>query len=108
MRSSTRLFVASIVMAALAGTLVLYWHSPVVPPQMVSDALILCALAISAELLRFLLPVSATGSIGFIPYFAAAIVVPAWPSVLGVILVKTFVEVWTRRAPIKAVLNVSA
>ena len=66
MRSATRLFVGGIVTAALAGTLALYWHSPAVPPEMLSDALILCALAISAELLAFLLPVSATGSIGFI------------------------------------------
>jgi HD-GYP domain-containing protein (c-di-GMP phosphodiesterase class II) len=45
---------------------------------------------------------------GFIPYFAAAVVVPAWPSVVCVILVKAAVEVWTRRAPIKALLNISA
>lgn len=108
MRSSTRLFVGSIVLAALLGTLGLYRHAPVVPPEMISSALVLCALAISAELLRFLLPVSATGSIGFIPYFAAAIVVPAWPSVVCVILVKSITELWQRRAPIKAVLNIAA
>ena len=45
---------------------------------------------------------------GFIPYFAAAIVVPAWPSVVCVILVKSAVELWTRRAPIKAILNISS
>jgi HD-GYP domain-containing protein (c-di-GMP phosphodiesterase class II) len=75
---------------------------------MINDALILCGLAIAAELMRFLMPVSATGSMGFIPYFAAAIVVPAWPSVVCVILVKAAVELWTRRAPIKALLNISA
>ena len=62
----------------------------------------------TAEFLAFLLPQSAAGSIGFIPYFAAAIVVPSWPSVLSVILVKGAAEIWARRAPIKAVLNVSA
>jgi HD-GYP domain-containing protein (c-di-GMP phosphodiesterase class II) len=75
---------------------------------MINDALILCGLAIAAELMRFLMPVSATGSMGFIPYFAAAIVVPAWPSVVCVILVKAAVELWTRRAPIKALMNISA
>jgi putative nucleotidyltransferase with HDIG domain len=75
---------------------------------MVTDALILCALAITAELLSFLLPRAATGSIGFIPYFAAAVVVPSWPSVACVIAVKTVGELWTRRTPIKAVLNVSS
>ena len=75
---------------------------------MVSDALVLCALAISAELLRFLLPRSASGSIGFVPYFAAAIVVPAWPSVAAVVLVKATAELIARKAPIKALLNVAA
>ncbi len=75
---------------------------------MVSDALALCALAVTAELLTFLLPASASGSIGFIPYFAAAVVVPAWPSVACVVLVKAVVELWQRRAPIKALLNISS
>jgi putative nucleotidyltransferase with HDIG domain len=75
---------------------------------MLTDASILCGLAVAAELLSFLLPRSATGSIGFIPYFAAAVVVPSWVSVVSVILVKASVELWIRRAPIKAVLNVSA
>jgi HD-GYP domain-containing protein (c-di-GMP phosphodiesterase class II) len=75
---------------------------------MINDALILCGLAIAAELLRFLMPASATGSMGFIPYFAAGVVVPGWPSVVSVVLVKSVVELWTRRAPIKAVLNISS
>ena len=86
----------------------MYRAAPATAPSMMTDALILCVLAVTAELLSFLLPRSATGSMGFIPYFAAAIVVPAWPSVACVILVKTAVELWTRRAPIKAVLNVSS
>jgi hypothetical protein len=73
-----------------------------------SDALLLCSLAVTAEFLSYLLPKAATGSIAFIPYFAAAIVAPNWTSVLGVVLVKAGVEVWRRKPPIKAVLNVSA
>lgn len=108
MRSSTRLYVGLVAVAAALWTIALYRHSPAVPQAMVTDALILCALAIAAELLRFLLPASATGSIGFIPYFAAAIIVPSWPSVVCVVLVKGIAELWQRRAPIKALLNVSA
>ena len=108
MRSSTRLYVSGVTLAAAVWAAFLYWHSPSVPQGMVSDALLLCALAIAAELLRFLLPASATGSIGFISYFAAAIVVPAWPSVMCVVLVKAVVELWQRRAPVKALLNISA
>lgn len=108
MRSATRYYVTAVAGVAVGWTYLMYRGAPAAPSSMVSDALILCGLAIFAELLSFLLPRSATGSIGFIPYFAAAIVVPGWPSVLGVILVKTSVEIWTRRAPIKATLNVSA
>jgi hypothetical protein len=75
---------------------------------MLSDAFILGALAITAEFLAYVLPRSASGSIGFIPYFAAAVVVPGWPSVMSVILVKCARELWVRRAPIKAILNVSS
>jgi putative nucleotidyltransferase with HDIG domain len=75
---------------------------------MMTDAMILCGLAVTAELLSVLLPRSATGSIGFIPYFASAIVIPAWPSVAAVLLVKATVELWWRRPALKAALNVSA
>jgi hypothetical protein len=108
MRSATKYYVAAVAGVAATWTYLMYRGAPAAPPSMLLDALILCGLAITAELLSFLLPRSATGSIGFIPYFAAAIVVPRWPSVVGVILVKGSVEIWTRRAPIKAVLNVSS
>jgi HD-GYP domain-containing protein (c-di-GMP phosphodiesterase class II) len=108
MRNYTRPYVAGVALVAALWTIVLFWRAPGVSPSMINDALILCGLAIAAELMRFLMPVSATGSMGFIPYFAAAVVVPAWPSVVCVILVKAAVELWTRRAPIKALLNISA
>jgi putative nucleotidyltransferase with HDIG domain len=108
MRSITRFYVAGVAATALTWTYVMYRSAPLAPQSMLTDALILCGLAVAAELLSFLLPRSATGSMGFIPYFAAAIVVPSWPSVVSVVLVKAAVELWTRRAPIKAILNVSS
>lgn len=108
MRGATRVYVAAVSGAALVWTFLLYRSAPNASTAMISDALILCGLAVAAELFSFLLPRSATGSIGFIPYFAAAVVVPGWPSVVSVLLVKGAVELWTRRAPIKAVLNVAA
>jgi putative nucleotidyltransferase with HDIG domain len=108
MRSITRFYVAGVATTALIWTYVMYRQAPLAPASMLTDALILCGLAVAAELLSFLLPRSATGSMGFIPYFAAAIVVPSWPSVVSVILVKAAVELWTRRTPIKALLNISS
>ena len=82
--------------------------SPDIPGPMLTDALLLCGLAVTAEFLGYALPRSMSGSIGFIPYFASAIIVPAWPSVLAVVLVRSVVEIWARRERLKAVLNVSA
>ena len=108
MRRVIQYYVVAIASVAVIGTFALYRGAPPLSGSVLVDALLLCVLAIAAELLSFVLPLSAEGSLGFIPYFAAAIVVPAWPSVVCVILVKGAAEVWTRRAPIKAVLNVSA
>lgn len=87
---------------------VLYNAAPGIDRALFDDAGLLCLLAVVAELLAYVLPQSAAGSLGFIPYFAAAIVVPSWPSVVCVVLVKGALELLARRAPIKAVLNVSA
>src|SRR4051812_45573263 len=108
MTRSTKIYVAIVAGLAALWTYLMYRSAPTASSVMITDALILCGLAVAAELLSFLLPRSATGSMGFIPYFAAAIVVPSWPSVVSVILVKAAVELWTRRAPIKAVLNISS
>src|SRR3954462_7265014 len=108
MRSIIRVYVAGVAATALIWTFVLYRSAPGATQTMRTDALILCGLAVAAEMLSFLLPRSATGSIGFIPYFAAAVVVPRWPSVACVILVKSLVELWTRREPIKAALNIAS
>jgi putative nucleotidyltransferase with HDIG domain len=108
MTRSTKIYVATVSGLALVWTYFMYRSAPVASSVMITDAAILCGLAVAAELLSFLLPRSATGSIGFIPYFAAAVVVPSWVSVVSVILVKGAVELWVRRAPIKAILNVAA
>lgn len=108
MRGATRSYVAAVTLLAAIWTLVLYRSAPMASPTMLTDALVLCGLSVAAELLSFLLPQSASGSIGFIPYFAAAVVVPSWPSVVSVVLVKAVMELRIRRTPIKALLNISA
>lgn len=103
-----RYYVLGVTALALLWGAAVFWVNPDVSQLAFTDALILCGLAVTAELLSFLLPRSATGSISFIPYFAAAIVAPSWPSIAAVAVAKTAVEIWLRRSPIKAVLNISA
>ena len=108
MRRYTQAYVTAAAALALIGSWVLMRASPDIPGPMLTDALLLCGLAVTAEFLGYALPRSMSGSIGFIPYFASAIIVPAWPSVLAVVLVRSVVEIWARRERLKAVLNVSA
>lgn len=108
MNWKTRAYVGCVTLLALLWGFAVYLQAPVMAQSTMTDALMLCALAIVAEILCYLLPNSARGSIGFVPYFAAAIVVPAWPSVAAVILVKASAEMLSRIAPIKALLNVAA
>src|SRR4051812_26862586 len=93
--------------AALAGGAVLYTRLPGVTRDDLFAILLLSILAIVAELLGFVLPNSARGSIAFIPYLASALVVPSWPTMLAVAIVKGSVETARRSKASSIVLNVS-
>jgi putative nucleotidyltransferase with HDIG domain len=108
MRRATQIYVGVVTLGAVAWFFLLWRSTPPVTTSSYSDAALLCALAIVAEFLAYVLPQSAAGSLGFIPYFAAAIVVPSWPTVACVVTVKGLSELLARRTPIKALLNVSA
>jgi HD domain len=108
MRTRTVLFVSFVALLAALWTVAMILRGPAPAPFMVTDALILCGLAVTAEVLSYVLPRSATGTIAFIPYLAAVLIVPSWPGVVGVILVKASVETIQGRALIKRLLNLSA
>ena len=108
MRTATRWYVAAVAAVAVIWSYLLFRNAPGASSTMLSDASVLCGLAIVSEALSFLLPRAASGSIGFIPYFAAAVVVPSWPSVVCVAGVKAAFELLARRTPVKAILNISA
>jgi putative nucleotidyltransferase with HDIG domain len=107
MRQKTTAYVIVVTLIAIVWGALTYQHSTALTPAMVQDALILSVLAIAGEMLSFMLPRSAAGSIAFIPYFASAIVVPGWPSVAFVVVIRASLELMARRTPTKAVFNVS-
>ncbi len=108
MSSATRWYVvAAAVVAVLLGAMVSF-VAPSPSSTVVLDVALLSVLAIAGESLSILLPRSATGSMGGIPYFALALVVPSWPSILAVGVVRALLELIARREPIKAVFNVSS
>lgn len=78
--------------AAAGGGIALYVRDPHVTSTELFAVVLLSVLATIAELLAFVLPNSARGSIAFIPYLASALVVPSWPTVVAVVVVKALVE----------------
>jgi HD-GYP domain-containing protein (c-di-GMP phosphodiesterase class II) len=109
MRSRIELYVYSVALAAAALTGLVYFHWPVVAAAPAVDIAILSALGVAGEMLAFVLPQrAAKGSIGFIPFFAAAILSPNWQSIAAVLVVRIGLELTARRQWIKSVLNVAA
>src|SRR5438105_4458156 len=92
------LYRAIVIFAAMASTIGLYVRSPRYTPGDLSAILLLSVLAVVAELLGFVLPNSARGSIAFIPYLASALTVPTWATVVSVLVVKLLVQAVRRNS----------
>jgi putative nucleotidyltransferase with HDIG domain len=108
MRLRVKVYVLAVGAIALGASFAVIVRAPALPSAAMLDVSLLCALAIAGELLSFVLPYKAVGTIGYIPYFASAILVPGWPSVLGVALVRIFMEFRASRENIKRTLNIAS
>lgn len=108
MRPGTRWYIAAVWIAAIILFAALYRFGPVPNASVGTDILLMSVLALAGETLSVLLPRSASGSMAFIPYFALVVVVPSWPAVLAVLVVRCLKELWSRRGAIKGVFNVGA
>ncbi len=60
-----------------------------------------------AEMLAFLLPHGARGSIAFIPYLASALVAPHWVSVAAIVMVALIVQISHRTRAEALIFNVA-
>lgn len=98
-----------LVVGLLAGVAMWLVHAvqPVVSTNEITAVAVLAALALIAETLTFVLPRSAQGSIAFIPYLAAVMVVPAWPTLAAAAAVKFAVETLSGREALKKWFNVA-
>jgi putative nucleotidyltransferase with HDIG domain len=106
MSKGIRYYVTGVIVAAIALSAALYYAYPTVDQRSVNAVYVLAALALASETLGYLLPRSATGSIAFMPYVASVLVVPGWPSVVALLVVKALFELLTRREPIKKLFNI--
>jgi putative nucleotidyltransferase with HDIG domain len=107
MRNRTTPLVFGVVVAAVATTQQLWAaHLPLNAVQ-TAAIVMLCSFALVADLLLFLLPRGAGGSIAFIPSLCAVIVVPSWYTVVAIVIQKTIAEAARRADFEKAVFNVA-
>lgn len=107
MQAKTQLYVSLVAAVAMVSSLSLYLYSPTVPDGAWLAICVLSILAIAADMLSFALPQAASGSISFIPYFAAVVIVPGWPTVAAIALIRCGFELSHRRALHKFVFNVA-
>jgi putative nucleotidyltransferase with HDIG domain len=107
MKSRTTPFI----LAVIAGALwVLSILEPISGPganEQVTAVAVLAGLALVAELLAFMLPKGAHGSISSLPGLAAVLVAPNWQTIVALAAVKAIVESVRRAEFEKAVFNIS-
>ena len=108
MSKAIRWYVLTVLAAAILGIAALMVYGPTPSTGRWFDAAMLTALALAAEMLTVLLPRSALGSMGFIPYAALAMISPDWTSVAVVASIRATLEILGRRPLLKGAFNVGA
>ena len=97
-------YVTAVVLGAVVAVVGVYLRQPSAGD--IGAIALLSGLALMAELLAFLLPLTARGSISFIPYLAIVLIAPSWAAVVAVSVVKAISEAALRNENIKAVFNI--
>lgn len=100
-------YVATVCALAICGGFFLYRLTPSVPPDGVGTLATLACLALTAELLAFVLPRGARGSIAFIPYIATVLLVPNFAALVTVALSKAISEFAGKRERVRQLFNVA-
>lgn len=98
-------FVSLICLLAIAAAVLLWWQAPPATDWSIGTIAILAALAITAELLGFLLPRGASGSISFIPYMTSVLLVPNFAALGAIVGSRAVVEIVRARGPVKIAFN---
>jgi putative nucleotidyltransferase with HDIG domain len=91
-------------LAALLG-LLLWRIAPPAADWSASTLAVVALLALTAELMGFLLPRGASGSISFIPYMTAVLLVPNFSALVAIIAARGIAEIAKKRDLLKIVFN---
>lgn len=106
MKSRVLLYVVGVCSVAATLVTALYVSDPAVDSAHLVPIGVLCALALLAELLAFLLPQSARGSLAYIPYLAAILLSPSWVTCVAVLGIKLIAELPRGLEPVKTIFNI--
>ena len=98
-------FVNLICLLAIFAALLLWLQVPPAASWNFGTIATLAALAITAELMGFLLPRGAAGSISFIPYMTTVLLVPNFAALGAIVGSRAVVEVVRGRGPLKITFN---
>lgn len=101
------LYVAAICALALGGGYILHGVTPGIPSDQISTLATLACLALTAELLAFVLPRGARGSIAFIPYIATVLLVPSFSALVTIGVVKAIAEFAGKRERVRQIFNIA-
>ena len=101
----TNSFIRVICILAIAAVAVLWRIAPPVQGWNLGTVATLAILALIAELMGFLLPRAASGSISFIPYVAAFLLVPNFAALVAVGGANIIAEIARRHSRTKVVFN---
>ena len=101
-------FTAIACLGALLSGLGLYLLDPAIPADGTSALIVLCGLALLAEALALVMPNALHSSVAFIPFLTAALIVPNWTALVGVLVVRVIIEITSRRSAIASTFNVAA
>ena len=104
---SVRSYVALICGASLVSALALYAATSGIATTDVATLVTLGCLAITAELLAFVLPRGARGSVAFIPYMATVLLVPSFAALATIAAVKSIAELAGKRELQRQVFNIA-
>jgi hypothetical protein len=108
MSNRIRIYVGALVVLAVLTFVWVYSLNPTLDGASLRAALWFGALSALSGLLAYKKAARReTGSIAFLPMLASVIVAPSWPTVAAVGIATIIVEIASKRAPIKAVFNVS-
>ena len=101
----TKHFIQLVCLLATGAATTLWYVAPPAPDFSVGTIGTLALLALLAELMGFLLPRGAAGSISFIPYMATLMLVPNFAALLAVGGANAIAELAKRRGGLKVLFN---